>query len=59
VRWHLDHPGELALAVVPMLSGAVMLFTDVNAGIAFPLIAVGLALTALYLTERRRGGASH
>jgi H+/Cl- antiporter ClcA len=43
-----------ALAVVLMLAGAVILIADVGAGIGFPLVAVGAALTAIVETNRRR-----
>jgi hypothetical protein len=36
-----------------MLGGVLMLFLDVSAGIAIPLIAVGIALTALVEINRR------
>lgn len=42
-----------ALAVVLMITGAVLIFTGPGAGPAIPLIAVGIAVTVL-LQERRR-----
>ena len=43
-----------ALAVLLMLGGVVMIFTDaVHPGISIPLIAVGIALTAI--VSRKRG----
>ena len=42
------------IAVVLMLGGVVMIFTDVSTGIAFPVIALGIALTAVVEVEKRR-----
>jgi hypothetical protein len=46
------------MAVLLLLTGAVMLFTELSAGLAFGLIAIGAALTAISL-EHRRDRASH
>jgi hypothetical protein len=44
----------LIVAVVLMLGGAAMLlFTEVSAGLAIPVIAVGIALTAVEAVRRR------
>jgi len=42
------------LAAVLMLVGAVLIFTGPSAGLAFSLIGVGAALTAILETEKRR-----
>jgi hypothetical protein len=45
----------LVLAVVLMLGGAVMLVADaMHPGIAIPVIAVGIAITAIVQARRRR-----
>ena len=44
----------LVLAVVLMVAGVVMIFTDASAGIAIPAIAVGIALTAIVALHERR-----
>ena len=46
--------GLVALAVVLMLAGAAMLISSVGEGIAFALIAIGVALTAIQETKKRR-----
>jgi hypothetical protein len=52
------HPTEfllLVVAVVPMLGGAALMLADLlSAGIATPLIAVGIALSVVAQTRRRR-----
>ena len=46
----------LVAAVALMLGGAVMLIADaIGAGIAIPLIAVGIALVAIVQMDKRRG----
>ena len=46
----------LVLAVALMLGGVGMLLADViGAGIAIPLIAVGIALVAIVQMDKRRG----
>ena len=47
------------MAVLLLLTGAVMLFTELSAGLAFALIAIGAALTAVSLNEHRRDRTSH
>jgi hypothetical protein len=47
------------MAVFLLLTGAVMLFTELSAGLAFALIAIGAALTAISLNEHRRDRTSH
>ena len=47
------------MAVLLLLTGAVMLFTELSAGLAFALIAIGAALTAISLNEHRRDRTSH
>ena len=44
----------LVLAVVLMVAGVVMIFTDASAGIAIPAMAVGIALTAIVTLHERR-----
>jgi hypothetical protein len=47
--------GVRVAAIVLMLAGAVMLVADlVSAGIAIPLIAVGIALVVVEQADRRR-----
>jgi hypothetical protein len=46
--------GLRVVAVALMLGGVVMIFTDVSTGIAFPAIAVGIALTLIVAAEKRR-----
>ncbi len=41
------------IAVALTLAGVVMLF--VNPAIAFPLVAIGMALVAIEQTDKRRG----
>ena len=47
------------MAVLLLLTGAVMLFTELSAGLAFALIAIGAGLTAISLNEHRRDRVSH
>ena len=47
------------MAVLLLLTGAVILFTELSAGLAFALIAIGAALTAISLNEHRRDRTSH
>jgi hypothetical protein len=47
------------MAVLPVLTGAVMLFTELSAGLAFALIAIGAALTAVSHNDHRRDRISH
>ena len=47
------------MAVLLLLTGAVTLFTELSAGLAFALIAIGAALTAISLNEHRRDRTSH
>jgi hypothetical protein len=47
------------LAVVLMLSGAVILVVGDGGAIGFALVAVGIALTALLAAEKRRHGPAH
>jgi hypothetical protein len=47
------------MAVLLLLTGAVMLFTELSAALAFALIAIGAALTAISLNEHGRGRTSH
>jgi len=44
----------VVVAVVLLLAGAVMLFTGPSSALAFSLIAVGAALTAIVQTNKRR-----
>ena len=45
----------LVMAVVLMLGGAVLMLADmVSPGIAIPLIAVGIALSVVVQSRRRR-----
>ena len=45
----------LVVAIVLMLGGSALMLTDVfSAGVAIPLIAVGIALTAAVQSRRRR-----
>ena len=46
------------MAVLLLLTGAVTLFTELSAGLAFALIAIGAALTAISLNEHRRDRTS-
>jgi plasmid stability protein len=46
--------GLVAAAVVLMLTGAAMLVGGVGEGMAFALIAIGVALTVIQMTGRRR-----
>ena len=46
----------LSLAIVLMLTGAVILVVGDAGAIGFALVAVGMALTALVSAERRRHG---
>ena len=45
----------LVIAVVLMLGGAGLLVFSASAGIGFPLVAIGIALTVVLENERRRG----
>jgi len=46
----------LVVATALMLGGAILMLADViSAGIAIPLIAVGIALVAIDALDRRRG----
>ena len=47
------------MAVLLLLTGVMMLFTELSAGLAFALIAIGAALTALSLNEHRRDRPFH
>ena len=47
------------MAVLLLLTGAVMLLTELSAGLAFALITIGAALTAISLNEHRRDRTSH
>lgn len=47
------------MAVLLLLTGAVTLFMELSAGLAFALIAIGAALTAISLNEHRRDRTSH
>ena len=47
------------MAVLLLLTGAMMLFMELSAGLAFALIAIGAALTAISLNEHRRDRTSH
>ncbi len=44
----------VAASVVLMVAGAVMIFTGPGPGIGIPLIAVGIALTAIVERDKRR-----
>jgi hypothetical protein len=44
----------VVVAVVLLLTGAVMLFTGPSSALGFSLIAVGAALTAIVQTNKRR-----
>jgi hypothetical protein len=44
----------LTVAVVLMLGGVAMIFTSAASGLAISVIAVGIALTAIVETEKRR-----
>jgi hypothetical protein len=49
-----DH-AALAIAVVMMLGGAALMLADVlDAALAIPVIAVGIALVAIEQAEKRR-----
>ena len=57
MKWANATTTHLALrivAVVLMLAGAVMLVAGFSAGVAFPLITIGIAFTVLLQAERRR-----
>jgi hypothetical protein len=58
-----DSRSELVLtvvAVILMLGGAAILIAGVGAGVGFSLVAVGIALTAVLATNRRRHhGSAH
>jgi hypothetical protein len=41
-------------AVVLMLAGAVLLVAGLSAGIAFPLITIGIAITVVLQNDKRR-----
>lgn len=47
------------MAALLLLTGAVMLFTDLSAGLAFALIAIGAALAVVPRNGHRRGRESH
>jgi hypothetical protein len=47
------------LAVVLMLTGAVILVVGDGGAIGFALVAVGVALTALHTAGKRRHGPAH
>ena len=47
------------MAGLLLLTGAMMLFMELSAGLAFALIAIGAALTAISLNEHRRDRTSH
>jgi hypothetical protein len=62
MRFHLTgarDPFLSIMAVVLFLTGAVMLFTELSAGLAFAFIAIGGALTAISLKHRRDDRTSH
>jgi hypothetical protein len=72
MKWHLTVPAsgprpspgaDLAVrtvAVALLLGGAAMLIAGVlSPGIAFPLIAIGLALVVIAQNDKRRGGEAH
>jgi len=42
-------------AVVLTGLGAIMLFAGMNAGIAFPLVAIGASMLAIEQADKRRG----
>jgi hypothetical protein len=42
------------MAVLLMLAGVLMLFTELSVGLAFAFITVGAALTAVSLDQHRR-----
>lgn len=44
----------VAAAVVLMVAGVVMIFTSPGPGIGIPVIAVGIALTAIVERDKRR-----
>jgi len=44
----------VVVAVTLLITGAVMLFTGPGSALAFSLIAVGAALTAVVQTNKRR-----
>jgi hypothetical protein len=46
----------LVAAVALMLAGAGMIFGGVSGGIAIPLIAIGIAVTAIAKYDRQRRG---
>ena len=47
------------MAAFLLLTGTVMLFTDLSAALAFSFIAVGAALTAVSARNRRDDRPSH
>jgi uncharacterized membrane protein len=49
----------LLVAVALMLVGAVVIFTGPSAGLAIALIAVGVAITAIVETDKRRRMRTH
>ena len=62
MRFHLTgarDPFLSIMAVVLFLTGAVMLFTELSAGLAFAFIAIGGGLTAISLKHRRDDRTSH
>ena len=62
-KWLSQHAGVAlaTIAVILMLAGAAILIVDLEAGVGFPLVAVGLVLTALLATTKRHrhGPAAH
>ena len=50
----MQQHGLVAAAVALMLTGAGMLIGGVGEGIAFALVAVGVALTVIYSKGKRR-----
>jgi hypothetical protein len=50
----------VVVAVALMLGGAVMLFTNISEGIAFPLIAIGIAISIVVRADKlRQHGTAH
>jgi hypothetical protein len=58
IAWTKDLAVRI-VAVVLMLTGAVMLVAGGSGAIGFPLVAIGAALTALVEVEKRRHGTAH
>jgi hypothetical protein len=63
MKSHLTDPGDLYLrvmAIVLLVAGVAMIFTEISMIIAFAVIAIGAALVVISFGDSsRRGGAAH